>query len=119
MSLDAWIEEQNLFEVTKHLYCAGTDIAPGGNFRSSSDSCQIKEVLECGAPGGNFRPSSDSCQIKEVLVCGAPGEGHSVRRHLEEQRYQSRVALGDTCPPPGSLEAHCAWRLVSSARRFW
>ncbi|QCD89515.1 hypothetical protein DEO72_LG4g461 [Vigna unguiculata] len=72
----------------------GTDIAPSGNFRLSSDSCQIKEVLECGAPGGNFRPSSDSCQIKEVLECGAPGEGHSVKRHLEEQRYQSRVALG-------------------------
>jgi len=29
-----------------------------------------------------------------------------------------RLATGGTRPPPGSLEAHCVWRLVSSARRF-
>jgi len=29
------------------------------------------------------------------------------------------VAPSGTRSPPGGLEAHCAWRLVSSARRYW
>jgi len=61
MSLDAWIEEQNLFGITKHQYCAGTDTTPSGSFRPPGDSFQIREVLEYGAPSG---------------------QGHSAWRHL-------------------------------------
>jgi len=43
LSLDAWIEEQNLFEITKHQNCADTDTAPSGGVRPPDDDDQFKE----------------------------------------------------------------------------
>ena len=32
---------------------------------------------------------------------------------------QRRLVPGGTCPPPGGLEACCAWRLVCNVRWYW